>query len=174
MSRQASYKKTLSNNQTEDEALRVVLQADDCAQYVSNKTRNRILELKGLKGRFSSRVFDLVRTDARAPPLDEANVADFIDAITLIEVKATKAPIVDAQLDGFFFGATANEYQIAQELGHRYLFAFVVLRPAAGKPPFHVLLDLAEVEKRTATRRTQFQVNFRSARARSRENANES
>jgi hypothetical protein len=66
-------------------------------------------------------------------------------------------------LNGFFFGATEREYEMARTLGERYLFAFVVLSGANeyGRP-FAVLLTLDEVERRTRKRRVQYQVNFRS------------
>lgn len=34
--------------------------------------------------------------------------------LTLLEMKATRAVIKDAALNGFFFGATDNEFQMAR------------------------------------------------------------
>jgi hypothetical protein len=159
MSREASYGKTKLNNAREDEAVSVLLQADACFQRPDSKARKRILELMGLAG-YSVRAFDLVRTETPAPPLSLDNVHEHLSSLTLIEVKATKAPIEDQNLYGFFFGATDNEYQLARKLGERYKFAFVVLRPKSGQAPFYVLLTHAEVEAKTRTKRIQYQVNL--------------
>jgi hypothetical protein len=78
-------------------------------------------------------------------------------------MKTTRKPIQNASLNGFFFGATEREYDMARSLGERYLFAFIVLNSANEyAQPFAVLLTLDDVERRTRKRRTQYQVNFRS------------
>src|SRR5205823_3367534 len=80
----------------------------------------------------------------------------------LVEVKSTRKPIKDANLNGFFFGATEREYAMAAALGDRYLFAFIVLSSVNNfGRPFAVLLTLDQVVERTRAKRTQFQVNFR-------------
>lgn len=161
MSREASYGKTKLNNVSEDSALRVLL--DDstlCFQRPDSKVRKRILELLDA-GEFSHRAFDLVQTDIAIPALTLENVEEFIDGVTLIEVKATKKAIEDENLHGFFFGATDNEYRLATHLGSRFKFAFVVLAPRADRKPFFVLLTMAEVDGRTRTKRVQYQVNFK-------------
>lgn len=160
MSREASYGKTKLNNVKEDSALNVLLQKDAAFQRPDSKTRKRILELLGLS-EYSARAFDLIQTDVPAPSITLVNVADYLDTISLIEVKATKASIEDENLHGFFFGATDNEYRLAAKLGARYKFAFVVLTPKGDGPPFFVLLTLDEVNARTKTKRIQYQVNLR-------------
>lgn len=160
MGREASYGRTKLNNAKEDTALSVLL-ADPCYQRPDAKARKQILRLLDAE-EFSSRAFDLIKTASPSPLLTETNAHETIDALTLIEVKATQAPIVDTNLHGFFFGATENEYRLAARLGTRYLFAFVVLNPPPPTAPFHVLLTLAEVEERTKTRRIQYQVNLKS------------
>lgn len=159
MSREASYGKTKLNNVKEDSALLVLLGADERFQKPDSKTRKRILELLGA-AEYSARAFDLIETDGPLPPITSENVAQYIHAIRLVEVKATKAAIEDENLHGFFFGATDNEYRLAAKMGERYRFAFVVLSPSE-RPPFFVLLTLAEVEERTRTKRVQYQVNLR-------------
>jgi hypothetical protein len=160
MSREASYGKTKLNNVSEDSALKVLLESNASFQRPDSKARKRILALLGAE-EFSHRAFDLVQTDVPMPPLTAENVAQSIDAITLVEVKATKKAIADENLHGFFFGATDNEYRLAARLGNRFKFAFVVLTPRDERPPFFVLLTLREVEARTRTKRIQYQVNFR-------------
>lgn len=158
MSREASYGKTKLNNVREDKALNVLLTSNAAFQRPDSATRKRILELLGAS-EFSARAFDLIQTDVPAPPITVDNVAEHIDAVRLIEVKATKARIVDENLHGFFFGATDNEYRLAERLGDRYKFAFVVMAP--DKAPFFVLLSLNEVNERTSSKRIQYQVNFK-------------
>lgn len=160
MSREASYGKTKLNNVSEDSALRVLLDSNAAFQRPDSATRRKILELLGLSD-YSSRAFDLIQTDVPVPTITVDNVADHIDAIRLIEVKATKKRIPDENLHGFFFGATDNEYRLAERLGDRYKFAFVVLSPSGDRPPFFVPLSLKEVNERTSSKRIQYQVNFR-------------
>jgi hypothetical protein len=78
-------------------------------------------------------------------------------------MKATRKPIHDAALNRFFFGVTKNEIHLAEMLGDRFLFAFVVLNSenVFGRP-FARLLTLEELRERTKPWRTQYQVNFRS------------
>ena len=160
MSREASYGKTKLNNVSEDSALNVLLDSNSSFQRPDSKTRKRILALLQAE-QFSHRAFDLVQTDVPIPALTLGNVDEFIDNITLVEVKATKKAIADENLHGFFFGATDNEYRLAARLENRFKFAFVVLAPKDDRPPFFVLLTLAEVEARTRTKRIQYQVNFK-------------
>lgn len=80
----------------------------------------------------------------------------------LVEMKATRKPIQTAALNKFFFGCTQTECLLAETLGDKFLFAFVVLDSANiyGRS-FARLLTLDEVRARTKPWRTQFQVNFR-------------
>lgn len=161
MSREASYGKTKLNNVSEDSALKVLLDHPVLFfERPDSKARKRILELLDA-GEFSYRAFDLVQTDVRIPDITLENVEEFIDRVTLIEVKATKKAIEDENLHGFFFGATDNEYRLAAHLGDRFKFAFVVLTPKGERKPFFVLLTMAEVDGRTRTKRVQYQVNFK-------------
>jgi hypothetical protein len=77
-------------------------------------------------------------------------------------MKATKKPVRDRALNGFFFGATEREYNLARTLGDRFVFAFVVLNnDNVFGAPFFVLLTIDELNARTKNRRVQFQVNLR-------------
>ena len=132
-------------------------------QAVDVITKRRILELIGIEGAFGVQTFDAVMTKALCPPITIDNVEKHVDDIRLVEMKTTRKPISSAALRNFFFGATEREYAMAEALGNRYLFAFIVLNDANeyGRP-FAALLSLAEVERRTHARRIQYQVNFRS------------
>jgi len=158
MSREASFGKTKLNNAREDSALSFLLSQGNF-QRPDSKVRKMLLDLLGA-GAFSARAFDLILTATPLPAITLANASRYVDEVTLVEVKATKAPIADENLHGFFFGATENEYRLAAHLGARYKFAFVVMNVEGGRLPFFVLLTLDQLEARTRTKRVQFQVNL--------------
>ena len=113
-------------------------------------------------GSYGTRTFDVVMTSSPAPEITISNVDQYLDDLRLVEMKSTLKRIEDATLNGFFFGATDNEYQLARALGDRYLFAFVVLGSLNQyRRPFAVMLTLKQVEERTKASRLQYQVNFR-------------
>jgi hypothetical protein len=157
----SKFEKSGINKRTEKEGVSLLLR-DSRFQLVSLATKRRILELIGVSGSFGTQTFDLVMTPAVVPPITPETVDDHFPTLTLIEMKTTKGAVTDQALRGFFFGATQREYTMAEELGSRYCFAFVVLNETNvfGKP-FAVLLTLEEVEQRTRARRVQYQVNFR-------------
>jgi hypothetical protein len=140
-----------------------LLLTDPRFQVVDLLTKRRILELIGRPGAFGTQSFDAVMTPEPAAPITLDSVDPVFPTLRLIEMKTTRKPIQNEWLNGFFFGATEREYEMARTLGKRYLFAFVVLSSAnVYERPFAVLLTLDEVERRTRKRRVQYQVNFRS------------
>jgi hypothetical protein len=150
------------NLSTEKDAVSVVT-ADPHYQVPDRTIKQTILEFFAIKGPQTVRTFDLIRTNHPAPPLNEENVAEYMEEIRLCEIKSTKAPIKNTALNAFFFGATETEYNLARALGAHYLFLFVVLNSDNDfGHPFFVPLTLAQVENRTRARRIQYQVNFRS------------
>lgn len=157
----SKFTKSLSNKGTEKEGIGLLLR-DARFQVVDLPTKRRILQLIGKPGAFGIQTFDAVMTPQPAPPITRENVDGVFPALRLIELKTTRKRIRNESLEGFFFGATEREYEMARRLGDRYLFAFVVLSTANdyGRP-FAVLLTLDEVERRTQNRRIQYQVNFR-------------
>jgi hypothetical protein len=159
---ESKFTKSGTNKRTENSGLAFLL-ADRRIQWVDTPTKRRILELIGVIGAFGTQTFDAVMTNDIRGPITVSNIDEAFPQLRLIEMKTTRKPIRNSQLNGFFFGATEREYEMAKALGNRYLFAFVVLNSQNdyGRP-FAVLLPLEEVERRTRSRRTQFQVNFRS------------
>jgi hypothetical protein len=150
------------NLTTENDAFAVVT-SDAHYQVPEKRIKTMILDHFAIRGLHTIRTFDLVRTNSPAPPLNDENLGDYFADIRLCEIKSTKAPIKNAALNGFFFGATETEYNLARALGAHYLFVFVILNSSNeyGRP-FFVPLTLAQVENRTRARRIQYQVNFRS------------
>ncbi len=146
----------------ETDGLAVLLQ-DRRMQAVDLQTKKRILQLLYVSGAFKPQTFDAVMTHEPAPPLNVSNIEAHLDALTLVEMKTTRAPIRNRALNGFFFGATDKEFQMAKALRDRYVFAFVVLNEDNDyRRPFFVLLTLEQLHARTRTSRIQYQINFRS------------
>jgi hypothetical protein len=158
---ESKFTKSLRNKGTENSGLALLL-TDARFQYVDVPTKRRILDLIGIEGAFGTQTFDSVVTDTPIERIDAGNVKNNFSQLRLVEMKTTRKPIRNAALNGFFFGATQREYDMAEALHDKYLFAFVVLSSENdyGRP-FAVLLSLAEVDARTRSKRVQFQVNFR-------------
>jgi hypothetical protein len=120
------FLKSGRNKRVEDSGLAYLL-GDARLQKVDLATKRRIVELTGVSGAFGPQTFDAVMTREPQPPITIGTVDDIYPELRLVEMKTTRKPIRNAQLNGFFFGATEREYEMATALGDRYLFAFVVL-----------------------------------------------
>ena len=147
---------------TEKDGIPILLE-DKRMQVLDLATKKRILELFMVSGAFKPQSFDAVMTDQLVPPLTVDNIEEHFHQLTLVEMKTTRKEIKDAGLNGFFFGATDNEFQMAKALKDRYVFAFVVINENNdyGRP-FFVLLTLEQLHARTHASRVQYQINFRS------------
>lgn len=158
---ESKFTKSKRNQGTEKEGLGLLL-ADRRFQRVDLPTKRRILELIGKSQAFGIQTFDAVMTSTPTGTISVENIDEHFPTLRLIEMKTTRKTIRNQNLNGFFFGATEREYEMARTLGDRYLFAFVVLSAANDYArPFAVLLTLDEVERRTHSQRIQYQVNFR-------------
>lgn len=158
MARAHSFIITLSNNRTESEGLDLVLSASRDLFLPDLNGRKEIIKILGLKKEFL-RAFDLVRVagaNADSNTLPISNPKD----ITLIELKTTKKRLPDNPY-GFFFGATENEFNLAELMGTQFSFAFVCLHHDCPSVKF---LTLAELKPLIRQKRTQFQVNLHSQR----------
>jgi len=161
---EAKFLKSRLNAGTEARAHDFVLQ-DPRFQKPDRKTKKRILELMQLDGGdWSAQSFDLVMlASASKELLDVHNVDRHIDGITLVEVKSTRSAVIkDVRLNGFFYGSSKTQYDLAAEAGDRLVFVFVVLTDTNdyGKP-FFAVVPFEELERRTRTKRIQYQVNLR-------------
>jgi len=158
---EAKFSKSRRNSGTQNEGLKFLL-GDRRFQRIDPATKRRILALLPASGDFGIQTFDAVMTQAPAEPIATDNIDRLFADVTLIEMKSTQKPIRNSALNGFFFGATEREYKMAEALGDKYKFAFVVLNSDNDYgEPFAVLLTLPELQARTRTPRVQFQVNFR-------------
>jgi hypothetical protein len=156
----ATFRKSASNSRSESAALQL-LRRDARFQIPDVATKKLILEMMGAPPDVTYRTFDAVMTPTPVPALTVSTLADHVDQLIVIEVKATRKKIRNVALNGFFFGATEREYRLAEALGDRFRFAFVVLATDNdyGRP-FFVLLTLDQLNKRTRTKRIQYQVNL--------------
>ncbi|NTU73785.1 hypothetical protein HGB07_06510, partial [Candidatus Roizmanbacteria bacterium] len=133
-------------------AVAFLLSQDGRFRVPTKDERKCILQVLGLPATFS-RAFDLVLFPAPyAGAIDEISLAD----AKLVELKTTKKPLPNNP-DGFFFGATENEFELARRLGDRSRFCFVSLHEDSKG---HALLTLDELEGRIRTKRVQYQINL--------------
>lgn len=151
------------SNQGVQRTGRDLLLLDPRFQDLSLDIKKAMLQLIPQRQGFGTNSFDLVMKPTGTPEITLANLEEHWPKLRLVEMKATMKPIRDPALNQFFFGATANEIRMAEALGDRYLFAFVVLNNnnVFGRP-FSRLLTLTELREMTRPWRTQYQVNFRS------------
>lgn len=156
---EAKFNKSGQNRKTENAGLAVLLR-DPRFQQLPLQTKKEVAGQIGVPSRFGTQAFDAVMTDSPAPPLTALNLASWLGSLHLIEMKTTRRAI-DDRLSGFFFGVTARELELAELMGDRYLFAFVVLnRSNSFDSEFFVLLTAKELEERIRTKRVQYQVNL--------------
>ena len=158
------YTKSMDNQGRERDATGRLLEIAHGFQKPDRATKQRILELLSIPkdGEWTHHTFDLVLAPVGAAALTVDNVHEYIDGIRLIEVKATKKAIKNVALNGFFFGTTDRQYQLARAAGERYLYAFVVDNSENDYgQPFYVLLTLEELDRSTQSKRLQYQVSFK-------------
>ena len=150
-----SYKITLKNNATEKEAKNLVLSSDSRFMDPDLESRKKIMELLNIESRFS-RAFDLVYVEDRED-LGSSYLFTNPEALTLVEIKSTMKPLANNPY-GFFFGATENEFDLARQMGEKYMFCFVCLHPETAG---FKLVSLPDLEALIKNKRTQFQINLR-------------
>ncbi|MDD2891448.1 MAG: hypothetical protein PHQ95_00615 [Candidatus Gracilibacteria bacterium] len=150
-----SYKITFDNLNTEKEAIAFLLEQDKRFRSPSKESRRLIMEAMGIEKRFS-KAFDLVLVPDVYSGLSEIEIGD-ISEIVLIELKTTKKKLPNNP-NGFFFGATENEFNLARFLGERFKFCFISLHPET--LGFH-LLTLSEMESLISGKRIQYQINLK-------------
>ena len=120
--RSTRYTKSMDNQVRERGATGRLLEIEGRFQKPDRPTKQRILELLSLpkSGEWTVQTFDLVLTPPGAKPLTVENAHEYIDDLYLVEVKATKKPIRNVALNGFFFGTTDRQHQLARAAQGRY------------------------------------------------------
>jgi hypothetical protein len=150
-----SYTITLRNNQTESSARRLLAELSPDFIVPSRDGVQQILKILGLSRSFS-RAFDIIHVPNRdRSRSDEAIIAE--DKFVLIELKTTRKRLPNNPY-GFFFGATKNEFDLAEKMGDRYKFCFVSLHHESSS---YALVTLEELKKLVKTQRIQYQINIK-------------
>jgi hypothetical protein len=156
---ESKFLKSGRNRRTENAGLAVLLR-DARFQYVPRDLKRRMLEALGAPGA-PVQAFDAVMTRSPQDPITLLTLGATIPDVVLVEMKTTRKPIRDESLGGFFFGVTESELTLAERLGDRYYFAFVVLNnDNVFGSEFFVLLSYEELNRRIRSKRTQFQVTL--------------
>lgn len=156
MAGKKAFTLTLSNNITEKQGIRYLLDNYVGFYQIDLDTKKKLLDLLGLDRRFV-RSFDLIYiAELNNVKLNKNTLHTYIEDIIFIELKTTKKYLPDNP-KGFFFGATENEFTFGNLLGDRFRFCFVSINP---KGSSHVMLSIDELEKIIRYKRIQYQINL--------------
>ncbi len=152
MAHEHSYGATIKNNKTENLAVDFLLLSDNRFRQPTKEDRKELLIRLGLPTTFA-RAFDLVLL----PSADCVEILHVpLDEIILIELKTTQKKLPENP-NGFFFGATQNEFNLADKLGEQYRFCFISLHPESKS---FALLTSKELTLKIKTKRLQYQINL--------------
>lgn len=154
MSNHHSFTITLSNNLTEKEGIQYLQSQDSSFIFPDNTLKKEILRGLELPDKFY-RTFDMIYSTEAIVQGDSIIIPD-INKVTLLELKTTKKKLPNNP-SGFFFGATENEFKLAELLGDRYKFCFICLHADC---PSYKLLSVSELEGIIKTKRIQYQINL--------------
>ena len=156
MSGNASFVITLSNNITEKEGIRHLVSDNKGFFEVDKNSKKKILSLLQLDSKYS-RAFDLIHIpNLDNVKFDQNSIEAHLDDIILVELKTTKK-YLPQNPKGFFFGATENEFNFAEQLGDRFKFCFVSLHKNSVS---FSMLSLSELQGIIKNKRIQFQINL--------------
>ncbi len=154
MASEHSYKITLSNNKTEKRGIDFLLSKDSSFLLPTKEGRKQIFEVLHLDKKYS-KAFDLFKLSGHTNSEQMIEIKNAKN-IVLIELKTTEKYLPNNP-KGFFFGATQNEFDIAEKLGDQYKFCFVSLHLNSQN---YSLLSLKELDAIMVNKRTQFQINL--------------
>jgi hypothetical protein len=156
MSRKHSFTLTLSNNITEKEGVIFLLNNYTGFFKIDLETKKELLDLLNIERRYLQS-FDLIYIpDMVGKEVPTDFLQTYLEDIIFIELKTTKKYLPNNP-QGFFFGATENEFNFANILGDKFLFCFVTLNE---KAPSFVLLSIDELNKIIKNKRVQYQINL--------------
>ncbi len=150
-----SHTITIRNNISEKEGIQYILDNYKEMFNPDAKVRKELLKRFNIDQRFS-KAFDLIQIPGSDNTIEEINIDD-IEVINFIELKTTKKKLLNNP-SKFFFGATQNEFDLADQLGNKYKFCFVSLHEESKSASF---LSKEEVFSIIQNKRIQFQINLR-------------
>ena len=156
MSREYSFKLTLSNNVTEKQGINYLIEEHTGFFKIDKETKRALLDKVDLPYNYLQS-FDMVYIP-RMTGIDfkEEYIETHLDELLFVELKTTKKYLPNNP-KGFFFGATENEFNFGKLLGHKFRFCFVCLNENS---PSYALLTVEELEKIIRNKRIQFQINL--------------
>ena len=154
MGRNHSYTITLENNTSEKEAIQYLIDSDKNFINPTKESRKLIMDILGVDKKFS-RAFDLVLIPGHTNIEEVIELSDRSEII-LVELKTTKKKL-EHNPKGFFFGATQNEFDLAEKFQNNFRFCFVSLHPESKS---YKLLTLKELNDIVKTKRVQYQINL--------------
>lgn len=103
--------------------------------------------------------FDMIKLKKQKQKTPIRRLSDKeLNELTLIEIKSSDRNL-NENLDGYFFGYSYSEQLVAQALGNRYQFAFVVL-PRSGGRKFHKVMTYRQIWKKAKTIHMQWSIKF--------------
>ncbi len=156
MSNSHSFVITLSNNITEKEGIKHLIENHKGFFGIDKMSKKDILSNLNLDKKYA-RAFDLIYIpNLDKVEYDSTSLKTHFDDIILVELKTTKK-FLPNNPKGFFFGATENELNFARELGDKFRFCFVSLHKESLS---FALISLSELEAIIRNKRVQFQINL--------------
>jgi hypothetical protein len=150
-----SHTITIKNNISEKEGIQYILNEYKEMFNPDAKIRKELLKRFNIDLRFS-KAFDLIEIPGSNNTNEEININD-ISIIKFIELKTTKKKLLNNP-SKFFFGATQNEFDLADQLGEKYKFCFVSLHEDSKSACF---LSKDEMFEKIKNKRIQFQINIK-------------
>ena len=149
-----SYTITRKNNTTEQEALSYLISKDSDFILPDKESRKILMGMFNVDKKFS-RAFDLIYIKNSGK--NNSITIDNKDNVIFVELKTTKK-YLPKNPHGFFFGATKNEFDLAEKLGDKYKFCFVSLHKDSLS---YALLTTPELENLIKIKRIQYQINLK-------------
>lgn len=156
MSRQHSFKLTLSNNVTEKQGINYLIEEQTGFFKIDKDMKKELLDKVNIPHSFLQS-FDMVYIPKlKGIEFEKDYIETHLDEILFIELKTTKKYLPENP-KGFFFGATENEFNFGKLLGDRFRFCFVCLNEES---PSYAMLTIDELETKIRNKRIQFQINL--------------
>ncbi len=156
MSREHSFKLTLSNNVTEKQGVNYLIEEQTGFFKLDKEMKKELLDRVNIPHNYLQS-FDMVFIPKlKGIKFERDYIETHLDEILFIELKTTQKYLPDNP-KGFFFGATENEFNFGKLLGDRFRFCFVSLNE---KSPSYAMLTIKELEKIIRNKRIQFQINL--------------
>lgn len=126
MSRKHSFVITLSNNITEKEGVKYLLEKNNGFFQIDYITKKKLLDMLKMEHGFL-KSFDLIYLPNMVGKIiNGSSLETCLEDIILVELKTTKKHLAENP-KGFFFGATENEFKFGKLLGDKFRFCFVCL-----------------------------------------------